>query len=299
MHIAVATDLSKGAVSAAVWGFDFARRMREAGRDVQLSVLHSVESRYPQIVDTAARLDDPGTRHKLEEEIRSWARTNFDRHDLDWDVESLQGPPHERIPDWVRDRDADWLAIGATGRGSLEKFVVGSTSESIAHSPPTTMTLCHQGYADWSDDPSLLVAVDFSDASTAAVECALDLAEAYGASLTFDHIVEPPTSGSLPHDPYEGTGLEDMGDLVEIARDELDTLLSSYRDRLEGLEYSQNVITGYPTRELVDRTEEGDHDAVVLGSAERSAFGDFLVGSVSRGVVKHLPSSVVLAPSDA
>ncbi|MFB6264134.1 MAG: universal stress protein [Bradymonadaceae bacterium] len=298
MKIAIATDLSKGAVTAAVWGFGHARRLREAGEDVELTLLHSIHSRYPQIVDTAARLDDPGTRNQLDEEVRKWVGTNIGANDLDYEVHSLQGPARDQIPGYVRQNDVDWLAIGATGRGSLEKLVVGSTSEAIAHDPPCRMSICHPGHSDWSDDPSIQVAIDFSDPSERALDTAISLARTYGAELDVFHVVQPPTHGGFPHDVYEGTELEGVQDLIEMAREELDSTLEARSGELESIDWSREVVSGYPTREIVDRAESEDHDGVVLGSVGRSAFGDFLIGSVARGVVKHLPTSVILAPEE-
>ena len=62
-----------------------------------------------------------------------------------------------------------------------------------------------------------------------------------------------------------------------------------------GLKHDLVIRTGHVPAELVAIAEKGKYDLVVLGSKGRTAFGDFVLGSVARRVVEacKVPVTIV------
>jgi nucleotide-binding universal stress UspA family protein len=293
MHIVIGTDLSDGSTAGARWAFDFPRHTAD---QVDRTVVHAMEARYPQILDTEVRLEDRSNRDKLEEAVADWTREALGDGGGEFTTELREGRPEDVLRAAVDEHEAEWLAVGMTGRGALARMVVGSTAERLAHGPPTNFAICHPDTAVPSDNPSFAVGVDFTDASARAVRLGASMARAYDGELRIVHVVEPPSVEAYPFDAFEETAVENIHDLVDRMEDELEFFISELEDDLAGVDWRTDTITGYPTREMVDYAEEESLDGLVLGTAGRTAMGDFLMGSVSRGVVKHMNCSVYLAP---
>lgn len=293
MHIVIGTDLSDGSTAGARWAFDFPG---EADSPVERTVVHAVEARYPQILDTETRLEQPDNRDRLEEAVADWARESLAGASGEFQADIREGRPEDVLRDAVDDLGADWLTVGMTGRGALTRMVVGSTAERLAHGPPCNFAICHPDTAVPSDNPSFAVGVDFTDVSSRAVRLGASLARAYDGDLRIVHVVEPPSVEAYPFDAFEQSAVEDIHDLVDRMEEELEFFVSELEDDLEGIDWRTETITGYPTRELVEYADDESLDGLVLGTAGRSPMGDFLIGSVSRGVVKHMNCSVYLAP---
>ena len=290
MHIVIGTDLSDGSKAGARWAFDY------PGGEVDHTVVHALQARYPQILDSGTRLADSDNREAIGRAVADWTREAVGAEADDFEVDLREGRPQDVLIEAVREHEADWLAVGMTGHGALAKLLVGSTAEAIAHGPPCNFAIAHPETAVPSDDPVFAVGIDFTDASARAVGSAADLARTYGGELRIVHVVEPPSVEAYPFDHFEDTAVENIHDLVDRMEKEVDYFVDDLHEQLEGVTWQTETITGYPTRELVNYAEDESLDGIVVGTAGRSPVGDFLIGSVSRGVVKHMPCSVYLTP---
>lgn len=291
MHIVVGSDLSEGSASALRWAFAYAARHE----GTEVTVLHSVEAQYPRFIEGPSPLQSSETLEKLRDDVREWVETTADATDVDYDIAVESGRAEETLESTVEETGADWIGVGMTGRGALERFVVGSTAERLAHSPPANLAICHPDGFPWDETPELLLGVDFTDASRRAVALAGDLARRTGARLHIVHVVPPPTYESYPFDAFEAAEVDDMSDLVDWLDRELDDFLAEQEEALRDVDWMSETSAGYPTEELTDYAESHDIAGIVLGTAGRSAIGNFLMGSVTRGVVKHMPCNVFLS----
>ena len=134
----------------------------------------------------------------------------------------------------------------------------------------------------------VLVPVDGSVPSLVAIDHALVLAEASGATVTILEVVEP--FGPLPGF-YEAAppGV----DRVEwVADQRFDSVRPSLAET--AVEWDRRVESGDPADRICAVAEEGGYDLVVMGSFGRGALGRFLLGSVSDRVVHHAPCSVMV-----
>lgn len=144
----------------------------------------------------------------------------------------------------------------------------------------------------------ILVAVDFSDASLAALDLAGSLAKAVGGTLDLLHVWEVPAF--LPPDVLVASAGADTATLVALVKDRADEEMRRLRGRAEdaGLPVSEaRTEPGYPGTVIPDRAKEGGYDLVVVGTHGRTGLGRLLLGSVAEKVVRHCAVPVLVARS--
>ena len=109
----------------------------------------------------------------------------------------------------------------------------------------------------------LLVPIDFSDASVAALSTALDLAHSLGAEIRTIHVHQLQV-------PYVGDGgfyVPEMGD--------------------SDINIMQEVRLGDPETEINEIADEYQVDMIVMGTHGRSGLSHLLMGSVTESVLRH------------
>ena len=143
---------------------------------------------------------------------------------------------------------------------------------------------------------SILVPTDFSAGSKRALAYAMQLADAFGASLQVIHVLEE--SFALAGD----LELYAAGDYLEAvkrqARVELEAELTA--DQKSRYTVSLAVRTGNPTNEILAYLgEHREIDLVVRATAGRGGVARFMMGSVTDRVVRAAPCPVLtLHPRD-
>jgi nucleotide-binding universal stress UspA family protein len=136
---------------------------------------------------------------------------------------------------------------------------------------------------------SILVALDGSPASEAALEQAIELARDEGARLTLISAAAPPRW--RPVGPY----------IVPIATEaELEKQAQQVLDRAEArvpadVPVSSIVRRGDAAKAILARIEQGEHDLVVIGSRGLGPVASLVLDSVSRGVLARSPVPVLIA----
>lgn len=127
-------------------------------------------------------------------------------------------------------------------------------------------------------DKTVLVPVDGSDPSWAALEHAIDH---YSKSeVIVLYVVEPPTDSEREADKtQQTTGL--LKQAEEIAAD-------------AGIAIRTDTRVGEPAETIVEYVTENGIDAVVMGSRGRSGLSRLLLGSVAEYVVRRSPTPVAV-----
>lgn len=122
----------------------------------------------------------------------------------------------------------------------------------------------------------LLVAVDGSDPSIAAVEYALEVFP--DGELTALYVVDELESH------YGGQPVDDDPEFFETVRE----LAAAH-----GAEIETRTVTGTPAESIVAAAEDGA-DEVVIGTAGRSGVSRMLLGSVAETVARRSPVPVTI-----
>lgn len=136
----------------------------------------------------------------------------------------------------------------------------------------------------------LLVPVDFSPYSSAAVRLAADIARRYDAKITLVHVYEP-IAYALP----DGFALVSAEELTR-ALDQMKKQLETIKAEAEGAGAPRVTITqeqGVAATEIVHLAREQKVDLIVMGTHGRKGLTHAVMGSVAERVVRSAPCPVL------
>lgn len=134
----------------------------------------------------------------------------------------------------------------------------------------------------------ILVGVDGSEPSSAAVRAAGRLAEEQGAEVILCFVVPPAPI-------FVDAAALTLVEFDKKAQAEGTTLLETARSMIpDDVVVQQSVLFGQAASSLLDEAKERGCDLIVIGSHGRSALGRFLLGSVAIRVVAHAAIPVLV-----
>jgi nucleotide-binding universal stress UspA family protein len=138
----------------------------------------------------------------------------------------------------------------------------------------------------------MLVPVDFSARSRAALRYAVEMARTTCAEIEVLHVVHPPNALHVAFDAYVGRPLPHAS-AVEVAdaREQMDNLVSSVDH--EGVSVHQRVEAGDPAATIARIAAEGAHDLILLGTHGRIGLAELVYGSVAKRLITCAPCPVV------
>ena len=141
---------------------------------------------------------------------------------------------------------------------------------------------------------SLLVAVDFSKQSEAALVFAARLCKWSGCRLTILHVVHE--RGSEPGFYKRNGNFEQILPLSDIALRMMKEFIEDVRERHPELNCLDDAeimtVIGLPENRILEVAESISVDLIVLGSNGRSMLSKLLKGSVAEDVVRKSPIPV-------
>lgn len=143
----------------------------------------------------------------------------------------------------------------------------------------------------------ILVATDFSDSSSAALDVASHLASESSARLYIVHadgIVDisipaiPPTEGGYYYDAPWGQ-----------ERHEVHERLTKIVPTVSNVAYEHRYLTGLPVGQILKLADDERIDLIVIGSHGRTGFSRLLMGSVAEGVMRGAKCPVLIVKHTA
>jgi len=144
----------------------------------------------------------------------------------------------------------------------------------------------------------ILVPVDFSECSRAALEYAAFLADGFGASIDLLHVWEPPyyvVPEMLVYLP--GDAEKSLAEFAQTqATKQMDEFVASVRSSLD-FEVKRWYETGAPADTILKTAHEGAHDLIVMGTHGRTGLQHLLMGSVTERVVRRAAVPVLTVHS--
>lgn len=139
----------------------------------------------------------------------------------------------------------------------------------------------------------ILVPVDESDAASAALDHALEIASDREASVFLCYVADT----NEPSQTRVGT------EVVDVLEEEGEDIVSDARERAadRGVAATADVVQGTPHDAIVDYVESRAIDLVVMGTHGRDGLERYVLGSVAESVVNASPVPVltVRGPDDA
>jgi nucleotide-binding universal stress UspA family protein len=188
-------------------------------------------------------------------------------------------------------RHATLVVVGSRGLGSLHSLLLGSVSARLVAHAKVPVVVVRPPAPD-GDRVGVVVGVDGSPGSAAAVEFAFDEAAARGAALTAVYAWGVPPMGNL------GPTTARHYDPVE-ARQEADRVLAEalagWPEKYPDVRVIRRAVHSLnPLRTLIE--ESAYAELIVVGPRCHTGLAGLLLGSVSYGLVRHtrVPVAVVL-----
>jgi len=133
----------------------------------------------------------------------------------------------------------------------------------------------------------IILAIDGSDHSYRALECAKNLARSLGGSLWLVHVF-PHTSDLLGYEQYES--------LVARRTTAGQAILNEARERLGEIPVAikEELIEGPEAEAILNVAQTREADLIVMGTRGLGSLRGLLLGSVSNKVIQQAPCPVLL-----
>ncbi|MCD9874806.1 universal stress protein [Streptomyces guryensis] len=301
--ITVGLDGSPQSLAAADWA------AREAvQRGAALSLVHAWEQES-RLLPTLAGVPAPG----LIDAQHAWAKTLLHdarsrlahRHPgLDIGIQQTGGRPVAAL--LAAAEEADLLALGSRGLGTVAGFLVGAVSLAVVARAARPVVLVRAGeraqdehLPDASGGTStttryrdVLLGLDLDNPGDELIGFAFDAAQRRAGGLRVIH------GWSLPTSYGYGTAM-DVGlneELAEQVRHALTDTLRPWRDKFPGVEVHAQAAIGGAGRHLVHASR--DASLVVVGRSERHTSIGGHIGPVAHAVLQHATAPVAVVPHD-
>jgi nucleotide-binding universal stress UspA family protein len=188
---------------------------------------------------------------------------------------------------------ADMLVLGARGRGTVASALLGSVSAVVARESmcPVVVVRAFDERDELDEPRRVVVGVDGTPVSTAAVEFAFRMASVRGAPLTLLH-----ATWDLREQASALIDLRSYAEKVNLSEEEerlVSETVAGLCEKYPDVPVTECYRRGEPVRQLVDASR--DASLVVVGTRGRRLLATTLLGSVSRGVVEraYCPVAVV------
>jgi nucleotide-binding universal stress UspA family protein len=291
MSILVATDLSEHSRDAIRWASAYA-----ADLSMPLHVGHVIDTLGDDELWTAL--------FETPDEIERRVLSSASDRTKSFATEALRGvptpternvlvavgPPAHELDKWAKEKGAELVVCGTSGHGRLRNVLLGSTAYQLVHAThrPTVFV---PGDAALPPVSNIVVALDFSDCSMAALEWASKVAVRWNAIITAVH----------------GLGVSALSPDYEPAANfapTVDVLTEQRKERIQeqlrkfGLEGRVVVSRHSPAEAIAVAAEDVGAELVVMGTHGRGAVGRLLLGSVALRVLRETKCAVATVHSD-
>jgi len=144
---------------------------------------------------------------------------------------------------------------------------------------------------------TIVVAVDFSNATPGVLAMGVKMAKAFGAHLQLFHVVEPePSYTAYGFTPDEFPALHAYQEEAKRrATLKLEELCVQTGKEVPGA--TCQITEGSPLYSLLDHVKEHAVDFVVLGAHGHGVIASLLLGSVAEGMVRKAAVPTLIVPA--
>jgi nucleotide-binding universal stress UspA family protein len=278
-RILVGVDGSEASLEALAWATMVAR-----ASGAHVVAMHGLVFPYSEIKpETSQRL-----RAEQAEQLAGWATPLL--AGVPHELEVHPGDPRDAIPAAARDHDADLVVVassGATGRtpgflhlGSVAEYLAHHVERSLAIIPPKPSGQLAR----------IVVAVDGSEHSRAAVRWTAELAAAAGAEVTAVAVAEPRA-------PIVEVADDADEDAWRRAAEEV--VRADWAEPLRALHRTADVVVtrqGTVPEAILETAATEQADVLVVGARGLGGFTGLRAGGVALAVVHRAELPVIMVP---
>jgi nucleotide-binding universal stress UspA family protein len=182
-------------------------------------------------------------------------------------------------------KDASMIVAGSQGLGALGRLLLGSVTTGLIHHAHCPVAVIHSDEGAASDpDAPVLVGIDGSTASEAAIHLAFDEASRRGVELVALHVWSD--VGVFPMLGMDWRDYEAKGHEILAER------LAGWQEKYPNVHVKRLLFCDKPSQWLVKESERAQ--LVVVGSHGRGGFAGMLLGSVSSRVAQSATAPVIV-----
>lgn len=198
-----------------------------------------------------------------------------------------QGDPARVILLHARSRNVDLIVMGTNERSAFDRFRFGSVAETVALQAAQPVLVVPAG--DRTADAAaasfgnVVVAVDLSDSSRAAIERALSIT-GEDSRITVVHVVQGMAHAGAHRYMYHLMEPEYQRQLARDARQQLSALIPAAAGQSRKVHV--RVVTGDPSAEISRVASEAGAGLILMGVTRRNAIGRRLFGSTTTRVMR-------------
>ncbi len=181
------------------------------------------------------------------------------------------------------------VVVGARGLGPVRELFLGSVSSYVTHGARCPVVVVREAPSRTVADLRVVVGVDGSATSSAALRFAFEAAARRGAGLTVVHTWDLDVESSVATEAWS----VDWPDPNEQERVVVAEAIAGYAAEYATVDVRRHVVRGHAVAELVRQSENAA--LLVVGTRGRGSVKALVLGSVSRGVLHdaHCPVAVV------
>lgn len=191
----------------------------------------------------------------------------------------------------AKEKDVDLIVMGTQGRRGVQRALFGSVAEEVLRTAPcpvlTTRAVEEDEEASTAADVGrIVVPLDFSESSRAALQYAARLAAVYEASVTLVHAIQLPSIPTVYELELSGISLEELKERVQTELSEWGSSVSV------GQDISYVVESGEPVPTIL-RVASAPSDLIVTSTRGLSGVKRTMLGSVAEGVLRRATGPVI------
>jgi nucleotide-binding universal stress UspA family protein len=278
-QILVGIDAVHPGQLAAAWAADEAHR-----RHLPLRLVHAV----PPVMGDLPVLGDTAHHRALlrrgEQALDAAAAFARERHP-ELDLSTLLA---DEYPAWSLCEQARYAALVVLGSRHLhraeELLSAGSVTVPVSAQAPCPVVVVAGPEHIVQQPAYLVIGVDGSPTSQAAVDFAIDAAALRGAALRTIWVWQPPMLGSA-----------DEPGAIQECRRRLSEAVAGRRETHPDVDLTHEVLRGHPVEELAKASEHAL--AVVVGRRGHGGFTGMRLGSVPHGLLQRAHCPVITVPA--
>jgi nucleotide-binding universal stress UspA family protein len=231
-------------------------------------------------------------RRTLDDAQRILAHAHLKTHGL-----FVSGSPAEKL--LALAPDYDLTVVGAYGNHDRKQPGLGAVSSRLLQLSTSNIMIGRELVNE--DDFRILVALDSSEASFAALGVLGTLLDSTSLDVTLMHVVELPWANmSMSDFCGDDTDMQELSEyqmqLERELRRTAEVTMTRAQRQLERLQIPSSPIIedGEPALELCSHAEEGGYDLIIAGATGVSDVKHAVLGSVSLKLAWNAPCSVII-----
>lgn len=206
------------------------------------------------------------------------------------DTVVAQGSAPAALVDLVETRQADLLVMGARGTHFVVEMLLGSTTERVLRkSRHPLLAVKRRPQAPYR---RILAPVDFSDHAAAAIH----VAHAWlpDADIVLLHAFEAEWESTFQ---FAGIDDQQIHEYRIQARDTAQKAMEAFIGtlRVPARQLTRQFVHGTATLRILEHEQTMDADLIVMGKHGQSVMEELLLGNVTKHVLAHSSSDVLIA----